>query len=130
MQVLDASAAVDLLLRTARGERVAERLAADPDIVAPELVYVETLSAMHRLLRAGTLADGEAGELASQLGSLPLRTVPHTALLAGVWRIRDRVRIADAFYVACALLLDVPLLTTDARLGRAALPGITVTTVR
>lgn len=130
MQVLDASAVVDLLLRTPRGVRVSERVTADPDVAAPELVYVEVLSATHRLLRAGALADTEAAELASELGVMPLRTVSHAALLAGVWRIRDRVRIADAFYVACAMLLDVPLLTTDARLGRAALPGVTVTTVR
>lgn len=128
MQVLDASAVVDLLLRTPRGERVAERLAADPDVVAPDLVYVEVLSALHRLARAGTLTDDVA--LASELGRMPVRTVPHRALLPGVWRIRDRARIADAFYVACAILLDVPLLTTDGRLGRAALPGVTVTTIR
>lgn len=130
MQVLDASAVVDVLLRTPRGTRVAERLAADTDVVAPELVYVEVLAALHRLVRAGTLTDEGAAELASQLGMMPVRTVPHRALLDTVWRIRDRVRIADAFYVACGLLLGLPVLTTDARLGRAALPGVTVTTVQ
>ena len=130
MQVLDASAVVEMLLRTPRGDRVAARLAADSDAVAPDLVYVEALSALHRLVRAGTLTGDGAAELASTLGTMPLRTVPHHALLDGVWRMRDRVRIADAFYVVCALLLGVPLLTTDARLGRAALPGVTVTTVR
>ncbi len=130
MQVLDASAVVDLLLRTPRGARVAERLTADTGVVAPELVYVEVLSALHRLVRAGTLTDHGATELASELGMMPLRTVPHRALLAGVWSIRGRTRVADAFYVACALLLGVPLVTTDARLGRAALPGVTVTTVQ
>lgn len=130
MQVLDASAAIDLLLRTSRGERVAERLASDSDVVAPELVYVEVLSAMHRLVRAGALGDTEAAELTSALVIMQLRTVSHARLLEAAWDLRDRLRIADAFYVACALLLDVPLLTTDARLSRVSLPGVTVTAVQ
>jgi predicted nucleic acid-binding protein len=50
--------------------------------------------------------------------------------LAGrAWRLRDRVRISDAFYVACAELVHGSLVTTDSRLGRAGPSGVTVTVV-
>ena len=59
MLVLDASAAVDVLARTIRGERVAEHLTRD-DVAAPELLDVEVLSALWRLVRAGVLTEGAA----------------------------------------------------------------------
>jgi len=130
MHVLDASAAVDLLRGTPRGQRVADRLSADRDVVAPELVYVEASSALLKLVRTGTLPDAEAGQLIRAFTRLPLRAISHAALVDAAWGLRDRLRIADAFYVACAVLLRVPLLTTDARLGRASLPGVTVTTIQ
>jgi predicted nucleic acid-binding protein len=40
-------------------------------------------------------------------------------LVPGAWARRPTVRLADALYVDLAARLDVPLLTTDARLGRA-----------
>ncbi|MDP9444869.1 MAG: type II toxin-antitoxin system VapC family toxin [Actinomycetota bacterium] len=98
-------------------------------MLAPEL-YVETSSAVHRLVQSGALGHEEADGLMAALGLMPLRAIPHAMLLPLAWRWRERVRIADAFYVACAQLLGVPLLTSDARLGRADLPGVTVTVVR
>jgi predicted nucleic acid-binding protein len=41
-------------------------------------------------------------------------------LLAGAWARRSRVVLADALYVELAEHLDVVVLTTDARLARAA----------
>jgi len=130
MLVVDASAVVDLLLRTPRGERVAARLTDDPEVVAPELVYVEVLSAVHRLVRAGILRGAEATQIVAELTVMPMRLWSHQTLLAGAWELRDRVRISDAFYVACAQALGLPLLTTDGRLARAPLPGTTVTLVQ
>ncbi len=130
MPVVDASAVVDLLVNSPRGARVATRLANDPDVVAPQLIYVEVLSAVHRLVRGGVLSVAEATQIRADLTVMPMLAVPHQMLLATVWQLRDRVRIADAFYVACAQTLGLPLLTTDGRLARAPVPAVTVILVQ
>ena len=128
MMVLDASAAVDLLLDSRLGRRVAEQL--DDDLVAPELLHVEVCSAFARFVRAGVVDSSKADGAVGRLAQLPVTSVSDALLVAPAWLLRDRVRISDAFYVACAMAFRAPLLTTDARLGSAALPGVTVTVVR
>ena len=128
MIVLDASAAVELLAGSPVGRRVGSLLLAD-DVVAPELLDVETTSALARLVRAGDVTDEAASSRVRALHRMPVVRIPHRPLVERVWRLRDRVRIGDAFYVACAELVAGSLLTTDARLGRAALSGVTITVV-
>jgi predicted nucleic acid-binding protein len=41
------------------------------------------------------------------------------ALLPRIWQLRDSVTAHDGAYVALAAALDAPLVTRDARLGRA-----------
>ena len=60
---------------------------------------------------------------------MPVTRIPHRRFVDRAWRLRNQVRISDAFYVACAELIAGSLLTTDARLGRAALCGVTITVV-
>ena len=122
--VLDASAAVELALWTERGRRVADRLG--DDLFAPELLDVEALAALARLVRSGDVRAEDADTAVAALLRLPLTRVSHLALAAGAWRLRDRVRLADAFYASCAALLSAPLLTCDGRLARAPLPGVSV----
>ncbi|MBA3523338.1 MAG: type II toxin-antitoxin system VapC family toxin [Geodermatophilaceae bacterium] len=127
--VLDASAAVELLLRTPKGLAVQAHVR-DGLVVAPDLLDVETCSALARLERAGSITRAESDAAAHRLGRLPARRMPAVTLLAVAWSLRDRVRIADAFYVAAAIGLGASLLTCDARLGRAPLENLTVTLVR
>jgi predicted nucleic acid-binding protein len=126
--VLDASAAVELLAGSAVGRRVGSLLRVD-DVVAPELLDVEATSALARLVRAGAVTDESASTRVRALHRMPVTRIPHRPLLDRAWQLRDRVRTSDAFYVACAELVDGSLLTTDARLGRAALTGVTITVV-
>lgn len=128
--VLDASAAVDLLLRTPRGSRVAEHVARDEDVVSPELLDVEVCSALARLARGGHVPAADADRAADRLGLLPVQRITHRVLLGPAWRLRMAVRVADAFYVACAEVAGGAVLTADARLARAALPGTSVTLVQ
>jgi len=51
---------------------------------------------------------------------LAIETVPSRDLLPAAWELRDRCSAGDALYVALALRSGEPLLTTDARLARAA----------
>lgn len=129
MPVIDASALVELLLRTPRGAQVATALATG-DAAAPELLDVEVLSTLARLVRGKIISDREASLAGTTLPRAAVTRLSHPPLVARVWELRDRVRIADGFYVACAERLGMPLVTVDARLARAPLPGVSILLVR
>ena len=104
---------------------------ADTDrLIAPELIFVETPSALHRLVRGEVIEDRRAEEAVHDLRATPVRTVHHRARVALAWAGRQSLRVADSYYVACARVTGHPLLTTDARLARASTTGVTVILVR
>ncbi len=116
--VLDSSALIDLLCDARSGPAVRERLVGR-SVHAPAHLDAEVLSGLGRLHRAGVLAeDAVAAQLAS-VTTAPIERHPVPSLLEGAWSRRGRLRLADALYVELAAHLDVPLITTDARLGRA-----------
>ncbi len=120
--VLDASAVIDLLVRSDHGERVRRRLADDTDATLITVAHLdaEVFSGLARLHRAGELAADEVDELLRRLARLGVRRVPiGGALLDAAWRMRDNIAARDALYVAAARDLDCGLLTTDQRLARA-----------
>ncbi len=115
MIVLDASAAVELLLGTRIGAQVAARLQADGGPAhAPHLLDVEVASALRR------------GVAREDLRDLAVVRYPHGPLLARVWELRARMSPYDGVYVALAEQLGAPLVTRDARLGRAGGHGARV----
>ena len=68
-----------------------------------------------------TLADERRASLAlADLADIPLRRAPHLPLLARCWELRHNLTPYDAAYVALAEVLDVALVTADARLSRAS----------
>jgi predicted nucleic acid-binding protein len=124
--VLDASAAIELLLVTDVGKRVARRLrSSEESIYAPELLDVEVAHALRRQTLTGRLTL-ERGRLAIvDLSDLPIIRYPHRDLLPSIWALRHNFTAYDAAYVALAEALGAPLLTSDRRL--AAAPGSTAT---
>lgn len=128
--VLDASVIVDLLLGGPRGRRAASVVGGFPAPLAPEVVDVEVCSAIARLERTGVLGRHEADTAVLDFGQFPLRRVSNALLAATAWQLRGSLRISDAFYVACAGRVGVPLITSDARLARAPAGSVTVTLVR
>jgi predicted nucleic acid-binding protein len=120
--VVDASAVIDLLVRSDPGERVRRWLAEDTEATLITVAHLdaEVFSGLARLHRAGELAANEVDELLRRLARLAVRRVPiGGALLDAAWRMRDNVAARDALYVAAARDLDCALLTTDQRLARA-----------
>jgi len=120
--VLDASAVIDLLVRSDDGERVRRHLAGDTDATLITVAHLdaEVFSGLARLHCAGELTAGEVDELLRRLSRLDVRRVPIGGwLLDAAWRMRDNIAARDALYVAAARDLDCGLLTTDQRLARA-----------
>lgn len=122
MLVVDASALVPALADDGSDGDTARARLRGQSVIAPELIDLETTSVIRRQLQIGEL-DARRAELALvDLGELPLRRVPHRPLLARCWELRENLTVYDAAYVALAELLEVVLLTADARLARA--PGL------
>ena len=122
MLVVDASVLAPALADDDMDGDVARARLRDHELVAPELIDLETLSVIRRQLHAGRL-DARRAELARvDLVELPLRRAPHAPLLARCWELRDNLTVYDAAYVALAELLEVVLVTADARLANA--PGL------
>lgn len=120
--VLDASAVVDLLVRSDAGEQARRLLAAEPDAALMTVAHLdaEVFSGLARSQRAGQLDAEEVSELLARLASLPATRLPITReLLETAWGMRDDVVARDALYVAAAKGLRAPLVTTDERLARA-----------
>jgi predicted nucleic acid-binding protein len=118
--VVDASAAIELILATPAGAAVADRLF-DPEetLHAPELIDLEIAQALRRFERAKLLDARRAGEALRDFADLPLERYSHRLLLPRAWELRANLTLYDGAYVALAELLDAPLLTGDATLARA-----------
>lgn len=120
--LLDASAVVDLLIRSDAGEPVRRFLSGSVELTLVTVAHLdaEVMSALARLSRADVLTDAEVGTLLDRLGSLAMRRLPVTSdLLAAAWDLRDNVAARDALYVAAAVRVGAKLVTTDERLARS-----------
>lgn len=80
--------------------------------------------ALRRTVLAGELSAACARAALTDLADLPLRRAGHRGLLERARELRANVSFHDGLYAALAERLELPLITLDARLGRA--PGIRV----
>lgn len=123
--VVDASVAVEYLLRTPLGLSLAETIEG-ARLAAPDLVDAEVMSGLRRAVHAGRLTDERAVMAIDALTHWPVRRIASRALASAAWQHHRNVTAYDAFYVAAASALGAPLLTADGRLARAPGLGITV----
>lgn len=122
MIVIDASALLEFLLQTPLGSRVEIRLfRGEDEFHAPHLVDVEVVQGLRRLVRAGEVSSGRAGEAVADLTELDLHRHAHLDLLGRAWKLRDNISAYDAMYVALAEAIDAPIVTCDGPLAKA--PG-------
>jgi predicted nucleic acid-binding protein len=120
--VLDASAAVELLLNTATGKSIAARLRPETVTVhAPHLIDVEVTQVLRRYVLAQALSAERAVMALDCLRDLDLTRYAHEPFLPRMWELRANLTAYDAAYVSLAEALGAVLLTCDARLARA--PG-------
>ena len=127
MIVLDASAAVDLVSGTvAPDHALALRVGTAPEVHVPELFELELLSALRGLERGGRIGSRRLSLALARSEAMRSVRWPHAELRNRIWELRHRLSVYDAVYAALAKLLDLPLVTTDARLAAGAGPGVAV----
>ncbi len=129
MIVVDASAAVEYLLQTELGVRVAGVLERG-NVAAPELLDAEVLSVVRREVLSKRLKESRAREALTDLRDWGLERIGHRMLLDEAWSLRGRLTAYDALYVALARVRNAALVTADGPLSRAGGLGVTVHNVR
>lgn len=97
---------------------------------APHLIDAEVGHVLRRAVGSAALQEDQATAALEDLVRLPLKRVPHPGLVARAFALRSNLSFYDALYVALAERLQMPLLTLDARLQRAAGDTIEVRLVR
>lgn len=131
MIVVDASAVVEILLASPKAATV-EREADGEQTHAPNLIGFEVLSAVTGKVR-GTALSPQAGveamrrfeRLEDTLELWPLIDFMTERAVA----LRENVSAYDACYVALAQMMPCPLITAEAKLGRAVADLVEVVVV-
>lgn len=122
MIVLDTSAAIELLLTLPLSPQVQQRLdQTEWQVAAPQLLVVEVLQVLRRRVGAGITTQESAEEAQQLMGELNVHYFDHQLLADRVWQLRRNLTAYDGCFVALAEMLDVELLTADARMAKA--PG-------
>ncbi len=110
-----------VLLNLGVGARhIRERMEREDDgLHVPHLFEIEVINALrHHALRHG-ISESRRLELLEDLTTMSISRYAHTAMLPRIWELRDNVSAYDAAYIVLAETLEAPLVTRDARLGRA-----------
>jgi len=118
--VVDASCVVEVLLRTSSAEAIESRWRRETTLHAPEIIDLEILQVMRRLVALRELSDDRAALAVDMLERLALRRWSHGALRRRIWALRRNLTAYDAAYVALAERIGCPLVTRDSRLARSA----------
>lgn len=127
--VVDASAVVELLVRSPAAAAVEREILSEPAF-APELLDVQVLSALVALERGGKISAARGRQALDLFLGSPITRVPHAPPLADTWDRRANLSPYDALYVALAAGLACPLVTGDRRVAGSPGLGVTVTLVQ
>lgn len=121
--VVDASVLVSALIDSDRQGVWARSRLSDGPLAAPHLVTAEATHALRRTQLNKRLSRDIATLAFADLLRVPLELYPFRPFAERIWQLRDTLTAYDAWYVALAEALGVPLATLDERLANA--PGPT-----
>lgn len=106
------------------GRAIEEELEPGGDWFVPEHYFIEVLSILRRLVRAGELTQAKADAAVARLTVADVNKVQLQPLVPDVWELRHNVSAYDAPYVIIARGLGAKLVSTDFKLRGA--PGLGV----
>jgi predicted nucleic acid-binding protein len=117
--VVDSSVLVAALVDTGPNGTWAEQVLSSGSLHAPELARVEATNILRRLELAKQLTTPEANAAHEDLMQLDMELFSFDPFADRIWELRHAVTSYDAWYVALAEALELPLATLDGRLSRA-----------
>jgi predicted nucleic acid-binding protein len=120
MLVIDSSALLAALAADHRDTRLTSRLGSVPELHAPQLLDIELLHVLRRLVKTGALSNKRAQQTREDFAALRVRRYPHEPFLDRVWELRASLTPSDAIFLVLAETLEVPLVTCDPQLAIAA----------
>lgn len=91
------------------------------ELVAPPLMWIESVSTLHAMLWRGELRSEQAEPMRHRVLAAPVRRREPEGLAQEAWNVADELGWAktyDANYVALARLMKCRLVTLDARMRR------------
>jgi predicted nucleic acid-binding protein len=97
----------------------AEAVLAGGLLQAPELVRTEATNIFRRLERAKLITTPEANAAQDDLMQLDIDLFPFEPFAGRIWELRHNVTSYDAWYVAIAEALKLPLATLDEPLSKS-----------
>jgi predicted nucleic acid-binding protein len=116
--VVDASVLVRALVDSGPGGEWAEAVIEAGSLHAPELARVEAANVLRRLERAKDITPAEAVAAYEDLMQLNIELFSFEPFAERVWELRHNLTSYDAWYVAVAEALRLPLATLDERLAK------------
>jgi predicted nucleic acid-binding protein len=128
--VVDSSVLVAALVDSGPQGNWAEDILANGSLHAPELVRAEATNVLRRLERAKQITTAEANAAHDDLMRLDLEMFPFDPFADRVWELRHTMTSYDAWYVAVAEALHLPLATLDEKLAKASRANCDVMTPR
>jgi predicted nucleic acid-binding protein len=119
--VVDASVLANMLLYTdERGRKARAALGRDTEWAAPEHWKAELFSVIRGLKLGGKITESRATWAVDRIARLGVDHVSLDHLLPRMWQLHGNISGYDAAYVALAEARQLALVTSDARLARAA----------
>jgi predicted nucleic acid-binding protein len=117
--VVDSSVLVAALVDTGPHGVWAENVLAKGSLHAPELARAEATNIFRRLERAKLITTPEANAAQDDLMDLDIDLFPFEPFADRIWELRHNVTSYDAWYVALAEALKLPLATLDEPLTKS-----------
>lgn len=96
----------------------AESVLASGSLHAPELARVEATNIFRRLERARHITTPEANAAQDDLTQLDMELFSFEPFAERIWELRHNMTSYDAWYVALAEALELPLATLDRPLSK------------
>ncbi|HEX6467484.1 MAG TPA: type II toxin-antitoxin system VapC family toxin [Streptosporangiaceae bacterium] len=116
--VVDSAAMINALIDAGSPELMAEM--SRHELVAPHLLDLEVLSVLRKLVFRGVLSETDADDAHDLYADMNVTRYASDGMAKRIWSLRATLNCYDAAYVVLAEVLQVPLVTCDAKMAVAA----------